>query len=124
MKNKEEILQNEQRVIVSGKISRRSEEEPPVILIDSVKTVDNSNIFTIKLLDEIKFEELVLLKNTLCKYAGSDPVTFKVKDDNGEHKILTASMFWVNSSNDLVNTLKNEFQNRIDIDIRSLDEKN
>ncbi len=118
------FLQNEQRVIVSGKISRRSEEEPPVILIDSVKTVDNSNIFTIKLLDEIKFEELVLLKNTLCKYAGSDPVTFKVKDDNGEHKILTASMFWVNSSNDLVNTLKNEFQNRIDIDIRSLDEKN
>ena len=115
------FLQNEQRVIVSGKISRRSEEEPPVIIVDSVKTVDNSNIFTIKLLDDIKFEELVLLKNTLCKNAGSDPVTFKVKDDSGEHKILTASMFWVNSSNDLVNSLKSEFKDRIDIDIKSLD---
>ncbi len=115
------FLQNEQRVIVSGKISRRSDEEPPVIIVDSVKTVDNSNIFTIKLLDDIKFEELVLLKNTLCKNAGSDPVTFKVKDDSGEHKILTASMFWVNSSNDLVNTLKSEFKDRIDIDIKSLD---
>ncbi len=115
------FLQNEQRVIISGKISRRSDEEPPVIIVDSVKTVDNSNIFTIKLLDDIKFEELVLLKNTLCKNAGSDPVTFKVKDDSGEHKILTASMFWVNSSNDLVNSLKSEFKDRIDIDIKSLD---
>lgn len=115
------FLQNEQRVIISGKISRRSDDEPPVILVDSVKTVDNSNIFTIELLDDIKFEELVLLKNTLCQNAGSDPVTFKIKDDNGEHKVLTASMFWVNSSNDLVNTLKREFKDRIDIDIRSLD---
>jgi len=115
------FLQNEQRVIISGKISRRSEEEPPVIIVDSVKTVDNSNIFTITLLDDIKFEELVLLKNTLCQNAGSDPVTFKIKDDNGEHKVLTASMFWVDSSNDLVNKLKREFNNRIDIDIRSLD---
>ena len=115
------FLQNEQRAIISGKINRRSEEEPPVILVNTVKTVENSNIFTITLNDEIKFEELVMLKNTLCKYAGSDPVTFKVKDENGEYKILTASMFWVNSSNDLVNTLKKEFNERIDIDIRSLD---
>ncbi len=114
-------LQNEQRVIISGKISRRSEDEPPVIIVDTVKTVDNSNIFTIELLDDIKFEELVMLKNTLCKNAGSDPVAFKIKDDSGEHKVLTASMFWVNSSNELVNTLKHEFQDRIDIDIRSLD---
>ena len=62
-----------------------------------------------------------MLKNTLCKNAGSDPVAFKIKDDSGEHKVLTASMFWVNSSNDLVNTLKHEFKDRIDIDIRSLD---
>ena len=114
-------LQNEQRVIISGKISRRSEDEPPVIIVDTVKTVDNSNIFTIELLDDIKFEELVMLKNTLCKNAGSDPVAFKIKDDSGEHKVLTASMFWVNSSNELVNTLKHKFQDRIDIDIRSLD---
>ena len=115
------LLQNEQRVIISGKVSRKSEEELPVILVDTVKTIDNSNIFTINLSDDIKFEELMLMKNMLCESAGSDPVTFKIKDDTGEHKILTASTFWVNSSNDLVNSLKHEFKDKIDIDIKSLD---
>ena len=84
-------LQNEQRVIVSGKVSRRTEDEPPSLLVENVKTVDNSNIFTIKLLDEIKYEELHALKNILCEHAGSDPVTFVVKDlDGNDVKILTA----------------------------------
>lgn len=102
-----EYLQNEQRVIISGKVSRRSDDEPPVLLVETVKTVDNSNIFTIKLLDDFKFEEIVLLKNLLCEHSGSDPVTFKLKDLDGEVKVLTASIFWVESSNELVNRLKN-----------------
>lgn len=117
-------LQNEQRVIVSGKVSRRTEDEPPSLLVENVKTVDNSNIFTIKLLDEIKYEELHALKNILCEHAGSDPVTFVVKDlDGNDVKILTASIFWVESSNELSNKLKKHFGERIDINIRSLDAK-
>lgn len=117
-------LQNEQRVIVSGKVSRRTEDEPPSLLVENVKTVDNSNIFTIKLLDEIKYEELHALKNILCEHAGSDPVTFVVKDlDGNDVKILTASIFWVESSNELSNKLKKHFGGRIDINIRSLDAK-
>ena len=89
-------LETEQRVIVSGKISRRSEEEPPVILVDTVKTVDNSNIFSITLQDEFKYEELVYLKNILCESKGSDPVLLKVADENGDiSRVLAASMFWV-----------------------------
>ncbi len=108
-------LQNEQRVIVSGKVSRRTEDEPPSLLVENVKTVDNSNIFTIKLLDEIKYEELHALKNILCEHAGSDPVTFVVKDlDGNDVKILTASIFWVESSNELSNKLKKHFGERID----------
>lgn len=117
-------LQNEQRVIISGKVSRRTEDEPPSLLVENVKTVDNSNIFTIKLLDEIKYEELHALKNILCEHAGSDPVTFVVKDlDGNDVKILTASIFWVESSNELSNKLKKHFGERIDINIRSLDAK-
>lgn len=117
-------LQNEQRVIVSGKVSKRTEDEPPSLLVENVKTVDNSNIFTIKLLDEIKYEELHALKNILCEHAGSDPVTFVVKDlDGNDVKILTASIFWVESSNELSNKLKKHFGERIDINIRSLDAK-
>ena len=32
-----EYLQNEQRVIISGKVSRRSDDEPPVLLVETVK---------------------------------------------------------------------------------------
>ena len=118
-----DFLQSEQRVIISGKISRREGDEQPTILIDSVKTVDNSNIFSIKLNDEFKFEELVFLKNKLVEFQGSDPVMLKVDDDGDTAKVLTASMFWVNASNDLVNSLNKIFKDRITIDIKSMDTK-
>lgn len=115
-------MQNEQRIIVSGKVSRRGEDEHPALIVETVKTVDNSNIFTISLLEDFKYEELHVLKNILCKYSGSDPVTFKLKDSDGEElKILTASMFWVESTNELVHNLKQQFADRIDINVRSMD---
>ncbi len=116
-----DYLQNEQRVIISGKVNRRSDDEPPSLIVETVKTVDNSNIFTISLIDDFKFEEIVLLKNILCQYSGSDPVTFKLKDFENDVKILTSSLFWVNSSNDLINKLNKTFQDRIKIDVRSMD---
>ena len=117
-----DFLQNEQRIIVSGKVSRRTDDEPPSVLIDTVKTVDNSNIFTITLKDELKFEELVLLKNKLCEYHGSDPVMFKLDDDGIDAKVLAASMFWVNASNDLANDIQRIFKDRVSLHIKSIDE--
>ena len=116
-----DYLQNEQRVIISGKVNRRSDDEPPSLIVETVKTVDNSNIFTISLIDDFKFEEIVLLKNLLCQYSGSDPVTLKLKDFDNDVKILTSSLFWVNSSNELINKLNKAFPNRIEIDVRSMD---
>jgi len=116
-----EYLQTEQRVIVSGKISRRSDDDPPTILIDTVKPVDNSNIFTVEIKDDMKFEELVLLKQMLCQYQGSDPVVLKLPDLTGEIRILASSIFWVNSSNDLVNTLNKGFGERVAVSIKSMD---
>ena len=116
-----DFLQNEQRIIVSGKVSRRSDDDPPIILVDTVKPVDNSNIFTIELKDELKFEELMLMKQMLCKFSGSDPVMLKLPDLTGDVKILASSMFWVNSSNDLVNMLNKRFGERIRISIKSMD---
>ena len=118
-----DLLQNEQRIIISGKVSRRSESEPPIILIDTVKPVDNTNIFTVELKDEFKYEEIVLLKQMLCKFKGSDPVMLKLPDLTGESKILTSSMFWVNTSNDLVNTLNKGFGDRVAVSIKSMDKK-
>ena len=74
-----DCLQSEQRVIISGKVNRRSDDEPPSLIVENVKTVDNSNIFTLELKDDFKFEELVYLKNLLCEHSGSDPVMIKFK---------------------------------------------
>ena len=116
-------MQTEQRIIVSGKISRREGDEHAAILVDTVKPVDNSNIFSIKLNDELKFEELVLLKNKLCEFKGSDPVMLKMKDEEDDVKVLTSSMFWVDACNDLANNLNKIFNDRITIDVKSLDSK-
>ena len=116
-------MQNEQRIIVSGKVSRRSDDEPPIILVDSVKPVDNTNIFTVEFKDELKYEEIILLKQMLCKYKGSDPVMLKLPDLTGESKILTSSMFWVNTTNDLVNTISKGFGDKIAVSVKSMDKK-
>ena len=115
------FLQTEQRVIISGRVSKREGDEHASLLIETVKTVDNSNIYTITLKEDLKFEELHLLKDILCQYNGSDPVTIKLKEYDDEVKILTSSMFWVESSNDLTNALKKQFKDKIEINIRSLD---
>ncbi len=115
------FLEPEQRVIISGKVNRRSDEEAPSILVENVKPVDNSNIFTIEILEDLKYEELFWLKQMLCEYKGSDPVMLKLRDDSGEVKVLTASMFWVDTSNDLVNKIETRFSGRVKIHVKSLD---
>ena len=117
-------MEPEQRLIISGKVNRRSEEDPPALILDTVKPVDNSNIFTITLKGDFKFEELVYLKNLLCEHKGSDPVMLKVEDLDGVgSKILSASMFWVQTSNDLVNKVTHAFKDRLSVNVRSLDAK-
>ena len=113
-----EMLQPEQKVIISGKVQHRDEDQTSVI-IDSVKTVENSNLVTVNLLDEFKYEELCALKNILVEYHGSDPVVLSPCDE--ECKILTASMFWVNSSNDMVNKINHVFKDKVAVSIKSMD---
>ena len=45
----------------------------------------------------------------------------KFPDLTGTVKILASSIFWVNSSNDLVNGLKKTFGDKIGVSIRSMD---
>lgn len=112
------VLEAEQRVIISGRVNRRTDEELPSIIVESVKTVDNCNIFNLHLKGEFSFEELVLVKDALCTSPGSDPVMIKLQDDS---KILTGSAFWVNSTNDLKNRLEKQFSGRVGVEIKSLD---
>ena len=114
-------LQSEQKVIISGKVSRRDEESVSLIL-ETVKPVENSNIFTLELLEEISYEELVALKDILVAHTGSDPVIIKVSSGDDDVKIISSSIFWVNSSNELVNSLTKNFPKKVAVKIKSLDE--
>lgn len=116
----DEYLQSEQKVIISGKVSRRDEASVSLIA-ENVKAVENSNIFTLELLDEIKYEELVALKDILVKHNGSDPVVIKVSSDEEPVKVLSSSIFWVNSSNDLVGSIKKNFPKKVAVSVNSLD---
>jgi DNA polymerase-3 subunit alpha len=116
-----EILQPDNKVVITGKLQHRGEDQLSLV-IENAKSVENSNIVIVNLLDEIKYEELCGIKNILAKYHGDDPVMFKLPPVNGySTKIMTASMFWVNSSNDLVNNIKHIFPNKVDVSINSLD---
>ncbi len=116
-----EILEPDCKVVITGKIQHRGEDQISLV-VDNVKSVDNSNIVIVSLLDEIKYEELCGIKNILAKYHGDDPVMIKLPPVNGfSTRIMTSSMFWVNSTNDLVNNIKQVFPNRVDVSINSLD---
>lgn len=114
------FLQTEQKVIISGKVSRRDEESIS-ILLETAKPVENSNIFTLELLEEITYEELVALKDILVRHNGSDPVIIKVSSGEDDVKIISSSIFWVNSSNDLVNSISKNFPQKVAVNVKSLD---
>ena len=62
------------------------------------------------------------IKNILAKHHGDDPVMIKLPAVDGySTKIMTSSLFWVNSTNDLVNQMKQVFPDKVDIKIDSLD---
>ncbi len=116
-----DILQQENIVIITGKVQHRGENQIS-LLIDNAKSIDNSNIFTVNLKQEVNYEELCGIKNILAKHHGDDPVLFKLPPVDGySTKILTSPTFWVSSTNDLVNHMKQFFPNEVDVAIHSLD---
>ena len=116
-----EFLEQDNKVIITGRLQHRGEDQLSVV-IENAKSVDNSNIVTVSLLDEIKYEELCGIKNVLAKHHGDDPVMIKMPEVDGySSRIMTSPIFWVNSTNDLVRNLKDLFPNKVDVSIDSLD---
>ena len=116
-----DILVQDERVVITGKVQHRGENSIS-ILIDSVKSVDNSNIVTVSLNKEVSYEELCGIKNILAKHLGDDPVMLRLSPVNGYRtRIITSPMFWVRSTNDLVNHFRSVFPNEVDVSIKPLD---
>jgi len=112
-----ELLEPELKVIIGGKLQHRGDEEISVsVMINNVSKVENCNIVSIDLSEDMKFEEVIALKDLLIEHKGTDPVVFSI---GSNVKILVSSNYWVRATNDLQSIVKNHFKS--DIDIRSLD---
>ncbi len=117
------MLETEKKVIISGKFQRRDEDSLQII-IESVKPVENSNITTISINKEMKFEDIMKLKEILSNFKGNDPLVFNIPSAANETKILSSANFWINASNDLTQTIKNNFKDSVEISITSCDNQN
>ena len=117
-----QILQSDMKVVITAKVQHRGEGQTSLV-IESAKSVDNANIMTLCLLEEIKYEELCGIKNILAKYHGDDPVMIKLpkNEDGYSARIMTSPIFWVKTSNDLINNMKQVFPNKVDVSVESLD---
>ena len=92
------------------------------LVVDTVKPVDNCNIIDISLTKKPSFEMLMAMKDFLAQNNGSDPVIFNIQNNDKPTKILINSKFWVNTTNDFMNSFKTTFD-EVGITMRSLDEK-
>ena len=116
------FLEAEKKVIISGKVSKRDEDSFSVV-VDSVKPVENSNIVTVSLKEDMHFEDLVSLKDMLTRFKGSDPLVLKLDSpEAGGVRVRCGSGFWVNSSNDLTYALRTNYGQKIEVSVKSLDE--
>ena len=114
------LIEQEKKVIMSGKLQKR-EESNPQIIVESIKPVENSNIITLEFKEELPFETVMALKSILANFKGSDPLVI-VADNNGiKQRILASSNFWLNATNDMVQAIERQFGNVLNISINSLE---
>ncbi len=114
------LIETEKKVIMSGKFQKK-EEGSAQIIVESIKPVENSNIVTISIDKELKFEKLVALKDMLANFKGSDPLIFKIDNNGEETKVLVSPNFWTNASNDLTQAIERNFKEELSVSISSLE---
>ncbi len=120
LQNYNSLLIQEKKVIISGKYQLRDDNSKQII-IESVKPVENSNIITISLAEEIPFEKLMAIKDSLSEFKGNDPLILKTNENGDEKKILVSPNFWLNASNDLTQKIEKQFSDCLKITINSLE---
>ena len=122
LKDYGDFLQPDNKVIITGKVSVRSEDRVSIIIND-VKPLDNANLFMVSINDKIKYEELVAMKDILAKYPGSSPVIIKMEEDGDEFKIASSPKFWVDAKYDLEHSIKKFMPDKVSVEIKSIEDK-
>jgi DNA polymerase-3 subunit alpha len=117
------LINSEQKVIIKAKVNIQDEDID--LLINEVKPIQDVNLVTIKLLQELEMEENILLKELLAKHKGENPVVidFEAFDDfegKKRFQMLTSDYLWVNLDDDIEKELNLTFKNKVDIEIKPL----
>ena len=114
------LLEAEKKVIISGKYQKKSDDISQII-VETVKPVENGNIVTLSLKNDVKFEKLISLKDTLANFKGDDPLVIKADNNGEEARILVNSSFWTHASNDLTQELNQKYSDILEVSISSLE---
>ncbi|MGN0196570.1 MAG: DNA polymerase III subunit alpha [Candidatus Gastranaerophilaceae bacterium] len=116
------LIESDKKLIMSGKYQAR-EEQGGQIIVENVKAIENSNIVTLCLTQDMAFEDIMGLKHLITQFKGSDPLFFKVKtpSDKEPVKIVTGAQSWVNASNEFSQTIEKAYAGKIAVEIESMD---
>lgn len=110
------FIEPESKVVFSGKIQYRGDEESvPNLMVNNVSRVENCNIVNVFLSPDLKFEEVMALRDFLSERKGSDPVILNVKNNGSMMKVLSASNYWVRCDCELTNIIENHFRSKVDV---------
>ncbi len=117
------LINSEQKVIIKAKVNVQDENVD--LIVNEVKPIQEVNLVIIKLLQDMKMEENVLLKELLAKHKGENPVVidFEAPDEFEKKKrfqMLTDSHLWVNLEDNVEKDLSLTFKNKLDIEIKAL----
>ena len=123
LKDFSSFIEQDKKVIVYGKYQKKEEEQPQII-IEKVIPVENSSVVYLNILQELKFEEIMNLKNILSEHKGSDVLIFNVKTDTQKAPVVigTQESAWVSASNDLSQTIEKTFGNKISVKVTAAEE--
>lgn len=112
------LIDKDKKLIVTGKLQKR-DEGPAQIVVENVQSLDNSNMVTINVKEDISFEEMMDLKNLLVKNKGTDPLFFNVetKQEKIPIKIIAGAKLWVKATNDFIQNAEKLLNNKISVDV-------
>lgn len=117
------MVQSEEKLIMTAKVQVR--EENINLIVQEVKPIQNVNLVTLKMLEDLQFEELIYLKELLAKNTGEDPVVVDFEDaeslnDNHRVQVLANKKLWVKATSDVENAINKAFKGKVELAIKSL----
>ena len=122
LKSVNELIESGRKLIMTGTVETKDDKTD--FTVNSVSSIENSNLVTLSFKKELTFEQIVELKDDLVSYKGSDPVLLKLDNDGEEIKLLSSSVFWVDAKNEFAHAISNKYKNELEVEIKSLETSN